>query len=211
MARKKRTNNSSQFNRAIKIIAGSAITICLFFIAVSSIDIFVRNNTKKGSSATVPLFDEKKEQEKEQGLQQAQYSSNSDPTFFVTLFQKTKDELIKNIKEKESSFKAGSSDGNTVLSQVQKNRTERASTENVISKVKYKIQLASFQDLDGARIFSEQLQAKGYKPYILEVKLEGKGSMYRVRIGEFNSLEEAQKIAKEIERKENLTVLITTR
>ena len=183
----------------------------IFFIAVYSVDFYVQKNNKTHSTGMLPLFDENKEQEKEQGLQRAEFSSKSDPTFFVTLFQKTKNELIKNIKEKESTFKIGSPVGNTVLSQFKNKKKEKASSDNEIPEVKYKIQLGSFQELDGARIFSEQLQAKGYKPYILEVKLEGKGSMFRVRIGEFNSLEDAQKIAKELERKEDLTVLITTR
>ncbi len=77
--------------------------------------------------------------------------------------------------------------------------------------VVFTIQLGSFSKSIGARTFSERLAEKGYDPYIIKVHVPGKGTVYRVRVGRFTSMEEAQKLATIIEKKENMSVLITSR
>ena len=75
----------------------------------------------------------------------------------------------------------------------------------------YTIQIGSFQHARGARDFSEDLASKGYEPYIIKVAVPGKGAVYRVRMGRFTSLEKAQKLAAQFEKKEKRDVLITSR
>jgi cell division septation protein DedD len=75
----------------------------------------------------------------------------------------------------------------------------------------YTIQLGSFENAQAARDFSVRLAEKGYEPYIQMVDIPGKGRVYRVRMGRVHSLEEAQQLAKEFERTEKMSVLITSR
>ncbi len=76
---------------------------------------------------------------------------------------------------------------------------------------KFTIQVGSFSSARSARQFSEELAEKGYEPYIVKIHVAGKGTVYRVRMGRFNSMEEAQPLAKKFEKNEKRSVLITSR
>ena len=45
----------------------------------------------------------------------------------------------------------------------------------------------------------------------MKLEVPGKGNVYRVRIGRFKTMEEAQKKAAELERKENVSAFITSK
>lgn len=62
---------------------------------------------------------------------------------------------------------------------------------------KYTIQLGSYNNLDEAKQFAEGFTVRGYSPIINEVKIEGKGTWYRVSLGLFNTVEEAKNYIKE--------------
>ncbi len=57
---------------------------------------------------------------------------------------------------------------------------------------KYTIQLGSYNTADEAKQFAEGFTVRGYNPIINEVKIEGKGTWYRVSLGLFNSVDEAK-------------------
>lgn len=62
---------------------------------------------------------------------------------------------------------------------------------------KYTIQLGSYNNADEARQFAEGFTVRGYSPIINEVKIEGKGTWYRVSLGLFNTVEEAKAYIKQ--------------
>lgn len=62
---------------------------------------------------------------------------------------------------------------------------------------KYTIQLGSYNTVDEAKQFAEGFTVRGYSPIINEVKIEGKGTWYRVSLGLFNSVEEAKAYIKQ--------------
>ncbi len=56
----------------------------------------------------------------------------------------------------------------------------------------YIIQLSSWKNKEVAQKIVNQLKSKGHNAYVMRAELPGKGTWYRVRIGYFNSLEEAK-------------------
>jgi septal ring-binding cell division protein DamX len=62
---------------------------------------------------------------------------------------------------------------------------------------KYTIQLGSYNTVDEAKQFAEGFTVRGYSPIINEVKIEGKGTWYRVSLGLFNTVEAAKNYVKQ--------------
>lgn len=62
---------------------------------------------------------------------------------------------------------------------------------------KFTIQLGSYNTVEEARQFAEGFTVRGYSPIINEVRIEGKGTWYRVSLGLFNSVEEAKAYIKQ--------------
>jgi cell division septation protein DedD len=58
-------------------------------------------------------------------------------------------------------------------------------------KVRFTLQLSSFQDRSEAEAFLGATKAAGFQPYLTEADVSGKGTFYRVRLGSYRSLEAA--------------------
>ena len=82
---------------------------------------------------------------------------------------------------------------------------EKATTANNSTPVtpanpmagKYTIQLGSYNTVEEAKQFAEGFTIRGYNPIINEVKIEGKGTWYRVSLGAFETVESAKKYIRE--------------
>jgi septal ring-binding cell division protein DamX len=75
-----------------------------------------------------------------------------------------------------------------------------AATESVTSPSmdgKYTIQLGSYNTVEEAKQFAEGFTVRGYSPIVNEVKIEGKGTWFRVSLGLFNTVEEAKAYIKQ--------------
>ncbi len=69
----------------------------------------------------------------------------------------------------------------------------------------YIIQVASFQDKKSADAFASSLRKKGYNAFVERAFVEWKGgNWYRVRVGFFDSIEQANEIAKKLKRDANV-------
>ena len=211
----KRKNILSGVKRTTKIALGALIAICAFFLAGYAVDFFARRDSQSGSNIRfLPFADRDKPADSLNSPQPEKSSSKSSPSFFETLFQtehsreqldsKREKELLKSVKKKRTPK-------HDYKNKLHDSKTDGKKLNTVSAKLIYKIQLGSFQNSEGAKAFSEKLKKKGYKPYIIKVALSGKGTLYRVRIGKFENIEEAQKKATEIEKKEKISVLITSR
>ena len=77
--------------------------------------------------------------------------------------------------------------------------------------VTYSLQLGSFQSSEVAVSFTESLAAKGYEAHIVKGELPNKGIVYRVRLGKYENLYDAQEAAARLEKKEGISAFITSR
>lgn len=75
-------------------------------------------------------------------------------------------------------------------------------------KAKYTLQVAALNNAEEAKQMVLQLQNKGYAAYQISGSGAAKGTLYRVRIGHFASLQEAKEFALNFEKKEKIKPLI---
>lgn len=66
------------------------------------------------------------------------------------------------------------------------------------------VQVNAFPDERSAKTWVDRLKNKGYNAYVTEVNVKGK-IWYRVRVGRYNSREEAKKVEEALKTKENYT------
>ena len=66
------------------------------------------------------------------------------------------------------------------------------------------VQVNAFPDERSAKTWVDRLKNKGYNAYVAEVNIKGK-SWYRVRVGQYNSREEAKNVEEALKTKENYT------
>ncbi len=69
-------------------------------------------------------------------------------------------------------------------------------SENPMSG-KYTIQLGSYNTVEEAKQFAEGFTVRGYNPIINEVKIDSKGTWYRVSLGAFETVESAKRYIRE--------------
>ena len=74
---------------------------------------------------------------------------------------------------------------------------------------KYALQLGSFRSRSKAEVLKNKLKGKGYNTYVREVEIPDKGRWYRVRIGDYEDLEQVQSMAVNLQQQEGVPVLIT--
>ena len=66
------------------------------------------------------------------------------------------------------------------------------------------VQVNAFPDERSAKTWVDRLKNKGYKAYVAEANAKGK-IWYRVRVGQYNTREEAKKVEEALKTKENYT------
>ncbi len=102
-------------------------------------------------------------------------------------------------------------EGKTGVDTVEIKRPRIVSKPEVTETVKpsvgknYVIQVASFQDRKLAESFANNLRKKGYNAFVEKAFVEWKGgNWYRVRVGFFDSIEQAKKTAERLKRSEKV-------
>jgi cell division septation protein DedD len=76
------------------------------------------------------------------------------------------------------------------------------------SKGKFTLQLSSFQDRQEAAQFVEKLRQEGLKPFMIAAKIPGRGVWYRVRVGIFDSWEEALAAKESFEKRHKVIAYV---
>jgi cell division septation protein DedD len=79
-------------------------------------------------------------------------------------------------------------------------RSAADSPEPGTDKVRFTLQLSSFQDRSEAEAFLSATKAAGFQPYLTEADVSGKGTFYRVRLGSYRSMEAANHAKSEYEK-----------
>jgi hypothetical protein len=77
-------------------------------------------------------------------------------------------------------------------------------------KSKYALQVAAFNSSVEAQEMVNRLKKKGYDAYQVTGNAAAKGTLHRVRIGHFESLQEARQFALTFEKKENMKPIISS-
>ena len=67
-------------------------------------------------------------------------------------------------------------------------------------KSRFTLQLSSFQDKQEAQSFLSSVRAAGYQAYVTEAEVNGKGTFYRVRLGNYRSLDAANDAKSDVEK-----------
>jgi cell division septation protein DedD len=75
-------------------------------------------------------------------------------------------------------------------------------------KLRFTLQLSSFQDRSEAEAFLSATKAAGFQPYLTEADVSGKGTFYRVRLGSYRSLEAAGDAKAEYEKASRKTAQV---
>ncbi len=76
-------------------------------------------------------------------------------------------------------------------------------------KPRFTLQVAALHNPEEARDLVAKLRGKGYPAYQITGTAAAKGTLYRVRFGQFQSLQEARQSALEFEKKEKTKTIIT--
>jgi cell division septation protein DedD len=75
----------------------------------------------------------------------------------------------------------------------------------------YTVQVISYDSPEGAEAFAAALRARGHRAFVTTAQVEGRGTVYRVRIGPFETKREAQAYRREFERTERMNTLVVRR
>jgi DedD protein len=82
----------------------------------------------------------------------------------------------------------------------------KASPEPAAGPGRYSLQVGAFRDAKNSEKVIQDLQAKGYEPYVIEQK--GRSVLRTVRIGRYADRAEAQRAAAELRRREGLEAIV---
>jgi DedD protein len=72
----------------------------------------------------------------------------------------------------------------------------------------YQLQVSSFRTQAEGEAFAEQLRARGHKAYVLEARVAGRGTWYRVRIGPFATQHAATQYRASFESREHVVPFV---
>jgi DedD protein len=72
----------------------------------------------------------------------------------------------------------------------------------------YQLQVSSFRTQAEGEAFAEQLRARGHKAYVLEARVPGRGTWYRVRVGPFSTQHAATQYRATFEAKEHVVPFV---
>ena len=208
MAKKKvnkKKKNATDIKRIVLLAFGAVAVLSLFFITGYLVDYLSLKLTKTSSSGRFSILENDEHggyDESLTGRDNAVLKENK-YSFFDTLSNKEEKKAEHDIKREEA---LRSHKGPKPFIKPEEKVKEPAQSSTL-----YAMQLGSFKTYAAAKTFSDKYISKGYKPYILSAALPGKGTVYRVRIGRFRDIEDAQEFSSEFEKKEKVSAFITSK
>lgn len=128
--------------------------------------------------------------------------------------QEQKKESEQKKEKKPEPAKAEKLERSTAVVKGPEQKPQAAKKEPVITrspgpKMRYTLQISSYQEKDMAEADVKKMKQRGYAAFIISSEIEGKGKWYRVRVGSFPSRASAEKLQKEMRSKEGITPFIT--
>lgn len=90
-----------------------------------------------------------------------------------------------------------------------KERIDKTDQPDPKKKEAWFVQVASFQAAEDANKRAKELKDRGYKVVVLKADIPGKGAWHRVRLGPFDSAQDAKTLALQVEKKEKTSTFVT--
>lgn len=75
----------------------------------------------------------------------------------------------------------------------------------------YTVQVISYDSPEGAHAFAAGLRARGHRAFVMQADVEGRGTVYRVRVGPFDTMAQAQSYRRGFEETERMPVIVVRR
>ncbi|GAB5544750.1 MAG: hypothetical protein SangKO_045100 [Sandaracinaceae bacterium] len=75
----------------------------------------------------------------------------------------------------------------------------------------YTVQVISYDSPEGAEAFAAGLRSRGHRAFVISADVEGRGTMWRVRIGPFETMREARAYRRQFEETERMNTLVVRR
>jgi cell division septation protein DedD len=75
----------------------------------------------------------------------------------------------------------------------------------------FTVQVISYDSPDGAHAFAAGLRARGHRAYVMQAEVPGRGTVYRVRIGPFETMASATAYRHEFEASEQMNTIVVRR
>ena len=89
--------------------------------------------------------------------------------------------------------------------------TTNASPVQAGREGEYTVQVISYDSSDSAEAFAAGLRSRGHHAFVVRAQVEGRGTMWRVRIGPFETAREAQAFRRQFEETERMNTLVVRR
>jgi cell division protein FtsN len=204
-----RGQRRGQFKRLLAIMGGMILAFGIFIAGVKVGIQIERERVRIAGGVTEPMSTAPKE-----GMDKSEKDKSPPPlekkddkmrfTFYETL---TKKEGAGQEAQKEATAKKGQKvaakqvETKTPLTKTTKGKEIK---EVAASKESYFVQVASFQEEATAEGLRMRLAKKGYPAQVVPVQIERMGLWYRVRLGSYATLQEAQAAQKRISIEEHV-------
>ncbi len=75
----------------------------------------------------------------------------------------------------------------------------------------FTVQVISYDSPEGAHAFAAGLRARGHRAYVLQAEVPGRGTVYRVRIGPFETMASATSYRHQFEESEHMNTIVVRR
>ncbi len=200
----KKKKNAADIKRILLLVFGSAAVVSLLFIAGYLFDYLAGCFTKASSpdKFSILKIGDDIAQPGDYSVKKEINVLKNNYSFFDTLSEKEEEKPELDIKREEYLL---SHTAPKPVTKVQKTVPKTAKSSL------YAMQLGSFKSLSAAEALCDTYLSKGYKAYIVSAEMPGSGTMYRVRIGRFIDINDAQEFSSEFEKKEKVSAFITSK
>ncbi len=91
----------------------------------------------------------------------------------------------------------------------QTEETDKAEKPEEQAAARYTLQVAAHPDMDSAKAHMERLRKMGLEPHLISAAIPGKGKFYRVRVGKFQSMDDARTFQSDLKRKNSLSTFVS--
>ena len=120
-----------------------------------------------------------------------------------------KAEAAKAEAAKREAAKAEAAKAEAAKREAAKAEAAKAAVAAPTGEARFTLHLLSFERRADADALVGRLRQAGYQPYVVETPEEGKGTMFRVRVGHFASFDEAVAGKTDFEKKQNIIAYVT--
>jgi cell division protein FtsN len=202
---------SGQLKRLFGIMGGMVFTFAIFVAGVKVGIQMERERVRIAQGVTAPIVVGKEKEDTNKSEKDrttpppAAIDEKMHFTFYDTLTKKEGKGKETQAKETQAKTeqKVTEKKGETKASPLQTTKVKE-SKEATAQKESYFVQIASFQEEETAEGLRTRLTKKGYPVQVVPVQIDKMGLWYRVRLGAYTTLQEAQTAQKRISVEEHI-------